>query len=132
MAPRSTQIKMHDVAQLVVGALVLGFPVAVTEEVWDLSESLPWTSIIPVIAWSIFVLGGFIYYLHHQGGRIGTKTEFASRLLLSYGLTLVCCAIALALVDKFPIFGEPETAIKRVILVAFPASFAATVVDSMS
>jgi hypothetical protein len=35
-------------------------------------------------------------------------------------------------VDKFPIFGEPETAIKRVILVAFPASFAATVVDSMS
>jgi uncharacterized membrane protein len=106
--------------------------VAVTEEVWDLSESLPWTSIIPIIAWSIFVLGGFIYYLHHQGGRIGTKTEFASRLLLSYGLTLVCCAIALALVDKFPIFGEPETAIKRVILVAFPASFAATVVDSMS
>lgn len=132
MAPHSTQIKMHDVAQLAIGAFVLGFPVAVTEEVWDLSKSLSWTSIIPLVACSIFVLGGFIFYLHHQGGRIGNKAEFASRLLVSYGLTLICCAIALALVDKFPIFDEPETTIKRVALVAFPASFAATVVDSMS
>jgi len=34
-------------------------------------------------------------------------------------------------VDRFNLLGEPIVSTKRTILVAFPASFAATVVDSM-
>ncbi len=38
---RSPKVHLRDLAEIIVGGLVLAFPVAVTEEVWNLSVELP-------------------------------------------------------------------------------------------
>jgi uncharacterized membrane protein len=53
------------------------------------------------------------------------------RLVMTYGVTLLVCAGILTLLDKFPLFSDTAVALKRLVLVAFPASFSATVVDSL-
>ena len=126
-----TKMTLRDVSEIVVGSCVLGFPVAVTGEVWDLSSALPWSSMVPIVLWSIVFLGAFVHYLHHRGGIRGQRLEFIGRVLLSYAITVACCAVILALVDKLDLFVDPSVALKRTLLVAFPACFAATVVDSI-
>ena len=61
----------------------------------------------------------------------GHRLDFVLRILLTYGLTLAVAGIGLALVDKLQPFDAPAVALKRMILVALPASFSATVVDSL-
>ncbi len=51
-------------------------------------------------------------------------------MLTVYGVTMLIAAAVLFAVDRLPVFTETMVAIKRTIIVAFPASFAATVVDS--
>ena len=126
-----TKMTLADVSEIVVGSCVLGFPVALTEAVWDLGESLPWTSMVPVFVSSLFFLGAFVHYFHYRGGAGDRRIEFVTRVLVSYGITFVCCAMILGLADKFALFADPAVAIKRTLLVAFPASFAATVVDAL-
>lgn len=49
MKPQSSPSKLRgqDLAEMVVGSVVLAFPVAVTEEIWTLSTELsPWRVIL--------------------------------------------------------------------------------------
>jgi len=46
-------------------------------------------------------------------------------------VTLLVSAAVLMMLAKLPVLTDPIVAPKRVILVAFPASFSATVVDSL-
>ncbi len=84
------------------------------------------------MVWSLSFFSLFVHHFHFKGEFKSKRKELLERVVLSYGITLVVCSMTLALIDKFPILDDPGVAIKRVILVAFPASFAATVVDSMS
>jgi len=81
----------RDRVEIAVGSAVLAFPVASTEEVWNLSIELSWLRITAIAAISLIVVSLFV-----------------------------------SLVSDFTV------AVKRTVLVAFPASFSATVVDSLS
>ena len=48
-----------------------------------------------------------------------------------YLLTLLVSAIVLLTIDRLPAITDPLVAFKRLVIVSFPASFAATVVDSL-
>jgi len=48
-----------------------------------------------------------------------------------YLTTLVVTAMILWGVDRLPLFEDPMPAFKRCVLVAVPASFSATIVDSL-
>ena len=84
-----------------------------------------------VAAGSVVVLSFLIYELHYQAHRPDDRRDFLHRVLSTYGLTLAVSALLLVCVDRLDLFAQPLVAIKRTILVAFPASFAATVVDSL-
>jgi uncharacterized membrane protein len=78
----------RDRVEIAVGSAVLAFPVATTEEVWNLSIELSWLRIAAI--------------------------------------SLIVVSLFVSLVSDFTV------AVKRTVLVAFPASFSATVVDSLS
>jgi len=64
------------------------------------------------------------------------ENRFAARavpegVLSRYGVTLLISAASLFGMDRCDLLREPIVSLKRTLLVAFPASFAATVVDSM-
>jgi len=42
----------RDVAEIVIGSCVLAFPVSVTEEVWNLSKTLPVGRVLYMAIWS--------------------------------------------------------------------------------
>jgi uncharacterized membrane protein len=103
-------------------------PVALTEEVWNLGETLSIGRALLILGFSILALAGFIWALFY-GNRIGHfKSHFLKRVVSAYLLTFSVSFLLLFLFDKAPLDNLKVT-LTRTILVAFPASFAATAVD---
>jgi len=129
--PLMLELRVRDVAQLVAGACVLAVPVALTEEVWVLGQQLPTMNIIGVAITSIVFLSFFAYFIFYQDHLRGHEWQFLMRVSAGYLITFCVAALLLTLFDKCPWAMDPATALKRVVLVTFPASFSATVVDSL-
>jgi len=125
------KMNRSDVAELVIGASVLAFPVAVTEEVWNLSEQIGLLNVMMIAISSCLFLSVFIFYIHGEKNDDSTRRLEIKRVVATYGVTLLVCAAILIMVGKFPLLTDTAVALKRVVLVAFPASFSATVVDSL-
>jgi len=56
---------------------------------------------------------------------------FIFRIIIAYLITLIVVALVLTALNQFPITTMPDIAIKRVIIVAMPASLGAIIVDSL-
>ena len=125
------QFGLQDVAEIIVGAIILAFPIAITEEVWTLSEELSVGRTLWISLSSIAFISCFGYYLYYRSSLRENWRDFLMRTSAIYFITLLVCAIILASIGKLHLFTEPVVAIKRTIVVAFAASFAATVVDSL-
>ncbi len=117
---------LRDVVEIAVGACVMAFPVAVTEEVWNLGEELALGRVLLFALAALFFLAVFIYVLHDHVGFPPTRKAFLLRVASTYGVTLLISALLLLGVDRIDLQQDPLIALKRTILVAFPASFAAT------
>lgn len=120
----------EDVAEIVMGACIMAFPVAVTEEVWDLGSELDLPHVLFFALASICALAILIFLLQHRSVGANAKA-FVQRVLSTYFLTLIVAALLLLGVDRLELFSDPLLGLKRAILVAFPASFAATAVDNL-
>ncbi len=110
----------------------MAFPVASAGEIWDLGKELSLLRVSGFAVASIVFLALFVYGLHHHGQPQENRLEgFAARVFTTYGLTVLISALLLFGVDRLELLSDPLLALKRTILVAFPASFAATAVDSL-
>jgi len=126
--PLKVEFRIEDFCQLVAGACVMALPVALTEEVWNLGASLSTGRTLLILAVSIFTLAGFIWGLFY-GKRIGEyKGHFFKRVLSAYVVTFMVALLLLFLFDKAPL-DDLRVALTRTVLVAFPASFAASAMD---
>lgn len=125
-------LKRGDIAQIAVGSLLLAFPAAVTEEIWNLSTALSLLRVLLLSFGSLVVISLFVYAVYDHKGVVPERRDFYSRVGATYGVTLLICAVLLMAIDRLDPLVDLGLAIKRTILVAFPASFAATVVDSIS
>jgi uncharacterized membrane protein len=121
----------QDAAQIVMGCASMAFPVATADEIWKLGEELSFARVLLFAIASIAFLAVIIYHVHHGVAGEFDRRVFLNRVLCTYGLTLLISALILLGVDRFDLLVDPMIGLKRAILVAFPASFAATVVDSI-
>ena len=121
----------RDVSEIVIGSLVLAFPVAVTEEVWNLSSELSLGRTIFISLVSIVCISVFVQTTYRHELSFSSQKELMVRVFAVYLLTLVVAAAVLFAIRKLPLLTDTMVSIKRTIIVAFPASFAATVVDSL-
>lgn len=131
MIQQKDKFGLDDLAELSIGSVLLGFPVAVTEEVWTLSTELPLGRVLFIALGSLFFLAWFGYHIYYQNRFRAMWKEFLLRLSAAYLITLFTSALILFAIDQLPVLTEPIVALKRVIIVTLPASFAATVVDSI-
>ena len=129
--PLMVEVRLRDVAQLVVGACVLAIPVAFTEEVWVLGERMPTANIVGIAIASVVFLSFFVYFIFYQDHLHGHEWEFLKRVGAAYLITFAVATLLLTLFDKCPWSTDPAVALKRIVLVTFPACFSATVVDSL-
>jgi len=127
-SPLRVTFRARDVVEIALGACIMAFPTATTEEVWNLGAELSLGHAFLFLLASVFFLAVLIYGIH--GHQPGDKKVFLQRVLATYGVTFLIGAALLFGVDRLELFTDPLTGLKRAVLVAFPASFAATAVDS--
>ena len=125
------KVDVRDIAEIVIGSLVLAFPVAVTEEVWNLGAELSLGRTLVISLCSLVFISFFVQTTYRHDFSFSSQKQLLTRVFTVYGLTLLLSAAVLLAVDRLPMLTETMVAVKRAIIVAFPASFAATVVDSI-
>jgi uncharacterized membrane protein len=129
-ARRRHTIEGRDLAEIIIGSLVLAFPVAVTEEVWNLSSEISLLRAVLISLGSLVFISFFVRTTYFHETTFASSKEVAKRVLSVYLITLAVVAATLLVIGKLPLTGDFLVALKRTIIVAFPASFAATAVDS--
>ena len=131
MINKNKQFKLQDLSEIVVGSVLLAFPIAITEEVWNLGKELSLLNTLAIVASSLFFLTWFAFHTFYQSDLSIHRNDLIIRVVSVYCVTLTVAALILGLFAQFPLLTEPAVAIKRMIIVALPASFCATVVDSI-
>lgn len=131
LKPLMVEFKPRDVMQVIVGASLLSVPVAFTEETWVLGAELPLVNVLGLTALSLLFIGLFVYYNFYRFNFKGHVFEFIKRITGIYFISLLIVALLLTLINKCPWSTDYLTAIKRILIVAFPASMSAAVSDAI-
>ena len=129
MNPLMTELKPRDILQIFVGAFLVSAPLCFTEEVWTLSVELKRLNVYALGLISYVTVALFIYFNFYRYRLKGNIVEFIKRIVATYAITASSIILILLLIDKFPIETEPYVAIKRVIIIGFPALFGAVISD---
>ena len=129
--PLMLEVRSRDIVQMIVGSLILAIPVAFTQEVWDLGALLPWKNVIALSLLSFLSISVFIYYNNYRRHFKEHEREFIKRVLAVYLISLFIVGIFLTVIDQAPWATNWLLALKRTIIVAFPASMSAALVDNI-
>ena len=129
ISPIKVKFGVRDMLQVIVGATILAIPVGFTEETWRLSETLPFSNVLLLGVISILFIGTFTYYHDYRNHLKEHKHEFLKRVFVTYLLSFVVVGMLLTIIQKGPWGSDWIIAIKRIIIVALPASMSAAIVD---
>jgi uncharacterized membrane protein len=127
--PLMVELRARDVVQIFVGSAILAIPAGFTEETWNLGEQLPLVNVIALGLVSLIFLSAFVYYNFYRFYLGSYVFEFIKRVLAIYVFSLVVVAVLLTIIQKCPWGVDNVLAIKRIIIVAFPASMSAAITD---
>lgn len=120
---------MEDMSQIVVGSAALAVPISFSEEAWNIGLSLPFFNMFLVFVLSIIFLSFFAYERVFQANIKYRVPVFIARIFFAYTITGLVVALVLLSLNKLPLFSEPIVAIKRLVVIAMPASMGAIIVD---
>jgi uncharacterized membrane protein len=129
--PVMVEVYPRDIIQMIVGATLLSIPIAFTEEVWTLGQSLPVVNIIILSLLSIVLISVYIYYSFYRRHLRGNTSVFIKRVLLTYLVSLTISLIILTVIQKSPGGKEWIITLKRMIIISFPASMSASIADTL-
>ena len=129
--PLMVEFRLRDAMQTVVGASILAIPAAYTEEGWNLGRDLPIPNIAAIALTSLLFIGMFVYFNFYKSYIAEFKTQFIVRVLATYVVSFLVVALLLTLIGQAPWGVDTALALKRIVVVAFPASMSATVTDAL-
>lgn len=121
---------VEDAGQIFVGAFALAVPISFSEEAWRLGETLPLGNLMMLVSLSLIFLSLYTYESVFQRNVSQRKGVFVFRIVSAYLMAAMVVALVLLCIDKLPILSDPYTSLRRVIVIAMPASMGAIVVDS--
>jgi uncharacterized membrane protein len=131
LKPLMVEFKPRDVFQVVVGASILAIPVALTEEAWTLGEKLPVQNVGYLSLLSMIFISTFVYFNFYRFNFSGHSLDYIKRVLGTYIISLIVVGLILTIIQKCPWGIDNILAVKRIIIVAFPASMSATISDTI-
>ena len=131
LKPVMIEFRPRDLMQVIVGASILAVPVAFTEETWYLGEELPLLNVLLLSTLSVVFIGLFVYLNFYRFMFRENRIEYAKRVFSIYFFSLVVVGVLLTIIQRCPWGTDNLTAIKRVLIVAFPASMSASLSDAI-
>ena len=129
--PLKTEFLAKDLLQVIIGASILAVPVGFSEKSWRLGGELPTSHIIALAVISVVFIGTFVYYNYYRGTLSEHWGEYIKRVLSTYIFSLLEVAGLLTIIEVAPWSTDLALTIKRMIIVAFPASMSAVVADTI-
>jgi uncharacterized membrane protein len=126
---RKDTINLEDIIQVIVGSAALTIPVAFSEESWRLSETLPTFNIVLIILLSLLLINIYSFQGIFQGKIKHRLSHFVLRTIIDYSITFVVVFIILFAINRMPVVDEPLIALKRIVILSFPASMGGVIVD---
>ena len=120
---------IEDASQLIIGAFALAVPISFSEESWRLSETLPTENLLLIFLISVLFLSFYAYVSVFQGNIKSRKLVFILRIFIAYTITIFVVSVVLLAIGKLPLLSETAIAIKRLIIIAMPASMGGIIVD---
>lgn len=121
----------EDASQIAIGALAVSMPIAFTQEAWDMASNLGLLNIFGLVFISVALIAHYVYASTFRSQVEHRFKEYLLRIVVAYAITLFVVAVLLLLLDKFPILHATDIAVKRLIIIATPASLGAIIVDSL-
>ncbi|MFH1820595.1 MAG: DUF2391 family protein [Candidatus Nealsonbacteria bacterium] len=131
LSPFMVEFHFKDAFQVIIGAAILSIPVSFTEEVWNLGEKLPLNNVLGILLMSLLFISAFVYFNFYKGNVKGHGFEFLKRIVFTYLLSLGVVSILMTLIQQAPWQLDYVLALKRIIIVTFPASMSGTLVDTL-
>jgi uncharacterized membrane protein len=129
--PLKEEFYPQDLLQVLIGAAILAIPVGFTEETWSLGELLPFVNVMAFMLVSLAFIALFVYYHYYRDSFREHWDEFIKRVLFTYMVAFLVVALLLALIQRTPWSTDWMLALKRVVLVAFPASMSGAIADTI-
>ena len=129
LKPIMLEFKTRDVLQVMIGSALLAMPVCLTEEAWVLGEELPLRNVLYVASLSLVLIAIFVYFNFYKVTIKGYVLDFIKRVLGTYLISLSVVALILTILLKCRWGVDNTLALKRIIIVAFPASLSGTLSD---
>ncbi len=131
LKPLMLEFKPRDIMQILVGSALLAIPVSLTEEAWNLGQVLPNTNVLSIAILSLLFISVFVYFNFYKITFKGYVFEFIKRVLGTYILSFLVVTVILTLLQKCPWGVDNLLAIKRIVIVAFPAAMSGTLSDTL-
>lgn len=131
VTPIMVEFRPRDLLQIIVGASVLAVPVAFTEETWKLGEKLPLLNVLGLTSLSLLFIGLFVYFNFYRDMLRENIGEYVKRVISIYVFSLLIVGILLTLIQQCPWGLDNLLAMKRILIVAFPASMSAAISDAL-
>lgn len=131
LKPFMVEFRLRDLMQVLVGASILAVPVAFTEETWVLGDSLPIENVLLLSGLSLLFISGFVFFNFYRFNFKGHVFEYFKRVISIYVFSLLVVAMILSIIQKCPWQQDNLLALKRIMIVAFPASMSAAVSDTL-
>ena len=126
------ETRLKDAAQIIVGSGAIALPIAMSKDTWEIAKELRPGNIMAMACIAVLLIALFVYAAYFRGRFRKLWPQFLWRVVSIYGLTLIVSSVNLLVVNQAPWLTDPTLALNQTVLVALPASFAATVVDHLS
>lgn len=131
LSPLMVEFRLRDLMQIIVGASILAVPVAFTEETWNLGAQLPLANVLWLSALSAIFIALFVYYNFYRFTFKGHIFQYIKRIVAIYFFSLLVVGLILTIIQKCPWGTDNLLAMKRMLIVAFPASMSAAISDTL-
>ncbi|MCB9091999.1 MAG: DUF2391 family protein [Halobacteriovoraceae bacterium] len=132
MNPVMTELKPRDCFQIFIGAIIFGAPLCYTEEIWNLSVSIPELKVHALNIFGFVSIGFFVYFNFYRHKIAGNIINYVKRCIGIFVITFSTITFFMFLIGKLPHeAGQMLLAYKRVSLISFPALFSASISDML-
>lgn len=131
VAPLKVELRRRDLMQILVGASILSVPVGFTQETWDLGQEMPIGNVMLLGLTSVVFVALHIYFNFYRRYFREHAFEYVKRVLAIYSLSFMVVGILLTIIGKAPWSSDFLLALKRTIIVTFPASMSAAFSDGI-
>lgn len=126
----SYKINLEDISQIIIGAAVMAVPIAFSEELWKFGETLPVLNIMILLTLSLVIQFFYTNFSIFQGQQKKVLIIFA-RVFVNYILTFITVAIILFALNRLSLSSEFLVGLNRIVILTFPASLGAVIVDGL-